>query len=102
MAGGRRGENGLSADHPLSYPRFRSFAEMSRHVPHKCPAAGGCRMALARTIRFPIHVFGVSASCLVESQWKSPFVNRDRKSTRLNSSHLGISYAVFCLKKKTQ
>src|ERR1035438_5522494 len=25
---------------------------------------------------------------------------RDRKSTRLNSSHLGISYAVFCLKKK--
>src|SRR5437899_4225730 len=26
----------------------------------------------------------------------------DRKSTRLNSSHLGISYAVFCLKKKKQ
>src|SRR5262245_45201592 len=26
--------------------------------------------------------------------------NKDRKSTRLNSSHLGISYAVFCLKKK--
>src|ERR1035441_11021833 len=25
----------------------------------------------------------------------------DRKSTRLNSSHLGISYAAFCLKKKT-
>src|SRR5262245_65042927 len=25
---------------------------------------------------------------------------QDRKSTRLNSSHLGISYAVFCLKKK--
>src|SRR5207245_10599343 len=27
-------------------------------------------------------------------------VNRDRKSTRLNSSHGSISYAVFCLKKK--
>src|SRR5258705_6867119 len=27
---------------------------------------------------------------------------QDRKSTRLNSSHLGISYAVFCLKKKKQ
>src|SRR5262245_63523227 len=26
----------------------------------------------------------------------------DRKSTRLNSSHLGISYAVFCLKKKNE
>src|SRR5262245_63748072 len=28
-------------------------------------------------------------------------LGKDRKSTRLNSSHLGISYAVFCLKKKT-
>src|SRR6476659_10908041 len=28
--------------------------------------------------------------------------HRDRKSTRLNSSHLGISYAVFCLKKKKE
>src|SRR5258708_10604937 len=32
-----------------------------------------------------------------ESQWGSV---RDRKSTRLNSSHQIISYAVFCLKKK--
>src|SRR5436853_5076951 len=30
------------------------------------------------------------------------FDRRDRKSTRLNSSHLGISYAVFCLKKKNK
>src|SRR5690242_21958012 len=30
------------------------------------------------------------------SAWKDP----DRKSTRLNSSHMSISYAVFCLKKK--
>src|SRR5207249_7328529 len=28
--------------------------------------------------------------------------NRDRKSTRLNSSHVSISYAVFCLKKKNK
>src|SRR3712207_8762248 len=28
-------------------------------------------------------------------------MNEDRKSTRLNSSHANISYAVFCLKKKT-
>src|SRR5699024_12546023 len=27
-------------------------------------------------------------------------INKDRKSTRLNSSHVSISYAVFCLKKK--
>src|SRR5207253_11375087 len=29
-----------------------------------------------------------------------PLRSRDRKSTRLNSSHVAISYAVFCLKKK--
>src|SRR5437870_10400497 len=31
-----------------------------------------------------------------------PGVRRDRKSTRLNSSHVAISYAVFCLKKKNK
>src|SRR5690606_366990 len=31
----------------------------------------------------------------------SALANQDRKSTRLNSSHVKISYAVFCLKKKT-
>src|SRR5256885_13289709 len=31
---------------------------------------------------------------------KADFEKTDRKSTRLNSSHLVISYAVFCLKKK--
>src|SRR5438045_8394228 len=32
--------------------------------------------------------------------WQPDHATKDRKSTRLNSSHLGISYAVFCLKKK--
>src|SRR5262245_64617220 len=45
----------------------------------------------------------------IASRWSGLKRNRvrqpertDRKSTRLNSSHLGISYAVFCLKKKTE
>src|ERR1039458_3036252 len=38
----------------------------------------------------------------VPAQECVPQVCADRKSTRLNSSHLGISYAVFCLKKKKQ
>src|SRR5258705_10059925 len=47
----------------------------------------------------------VSDEILVERQFDPPIEPRfrdrtDRKSTRLNSSHLGISYAVFCLKKK--
>src|SRR6266699_5409504 len=32
---------------------------------------------------------------------QAAFPQQDRKSTRLNSSHVRISYAVFCLKKKT-
>src|SRR5699024_11460220 len=32
---------------------------------------------------------------------RAPTCKEDRKSTRLNSSHVSISYAVFCLKKKT-
>src|SRR5207249_12221960 len=32
----------------------------------------------------------------------APVLKRDRKSTRLNSSHVSISYAVFCLKKKKE
>src|ERR1022692_5155139 len=35
--------------------------------------------------------------CAAAAIWSAP---PDRKSTRLNSSHLVISYAVFCLKKK--
>src|SRR5256885_9885643 len=40
--------------------------------------------------------FGSSEPCMFHAP------SRDRKSTRLNSSHLVISYAVFCLKKKKQ
>src|SRR5690554_7362242 len=39
----------------------------------------------------------------IEADYRSPYVRElieDRKSTRLNSSHVRISYAVFCLKKK--
>src|SRR5690554_7685571 len=34
------------------------------------------------------------------SKFKRELIPQDRKSTRLNSSHVRISYAVFCLKKK--
>src|SRR5438045_6673654 len=55
-----------------------------------------------RSGRFPCrwgrtrHSFGLVAD---SRRWGLLFFP-DRKSTRLNSSHLGISYAVFCLKKK--
>src|SRR3712207_7923109 len=43
----------------------------------------------------PLHEVHVAAHVVVEDG------DVDRKSTRLNSSHANISYAVFCLKKKT-
>src|SRR5256885_8194299 len=50
------------------------------------------------TIVDPIHTFG-EPDIGIDAQGRV-FVTGDRKSTRLNSSHLVISYAVFCLKKK--
>src|SRR6266704_5478699 len=38
---------------------------------------------------------------LLQPGAREPHAPQDRKSTRLNSSHVSISYAVFCLKKKT-
>src|SRR5262245_8013933 len=45
---------------------------------------------------------GIEACEMVELLAAKEFGGKDRKSTRLNSSHLGISYAVFCLKKKNR
>src|SRR3712207_8769599 len=45
---------------------------------------------------------GVNASEALWLHFYWVFPGRDRKSTRLNSSHANISYAVFCLKKKNK
>src|SRR5256885_8873351 len=42
-----------------------------------------------------------AGKCIVDGHDLTRLSQADRKSTRLNSSHLVISYAVFCLKKKT-
>src|SRR5947199_8116398 len=66
---------------------------------HLGAAKGGVDIAeravfphLFRRAQQPGHRRAIQRGCEAE----------DRKSTRLNSSHLGISYAVFCLKKKTK
>src|SRR5262245_62858520 len=46
-----------------------------------------------------VHVAGTDREITFADLARRP---EDRKSTRLNSSHLGISYAVFCLKKKKE
>src|SRR3712207_7458889 len=67
---------------------------------------------LQHVLRCCEHLVGALArpdadGALVEALWTGAllayarcFSPRDRKSTRLNSSHANISYAVFCLKKK--
>src|SRR5688572_31587597 len=44
--------------------------------------------------------FSAAAAAAAAASFSYDDVNKDRKSTRLNSSHSQISYAVFCLKKK--
>src|SRR5689334_24686366 len=49
-------------------------------------------LRIARDLGIPVHVRPIGVADLEAAE--------DRKSTRLNSSHSSISYAVFCLKKK--
>src|SRR5256885_6492313 len=80
------------------WPRSRAAASSIRttyaRTVSPCPRRGttkwlssGCELFKSSTMRSP--------PCASTTASK-----RDRKSTRLNSSHLVISYAVFCLKKK--
>src|SRR3712207_7776285 len=46
--------------------------------------------------------FGVGSTDMANAWYTKDIRLKDRKSTRLNSSHANISYAVFCLKKKNQ
>src|SRR5205814_10683402 len=100
----------ISYCHPAAPPDLHSFptrrsSDLSARAPTRCasrppsaPRRSTCRPAGGRS--WP----GGSPP---ERPWNCSSGDRlgleeDRKSTRLNSSHLGISYAVFCLKKKTQ
>src|SRR2546421_3405645 len=57
---------------------------------------------LFRSIPFFFRILHCHLSATEEHILEMPESDRDRKSTRLNSSHDQISYAVFCLKKKTK
>src|SRR3712207_7179574 len=59
------------------------------HAPRPALAGRGVHPAAVRRLRV-VHALPVREH------------DQDRKSTRLNSSHANISYAVFCLKKKTR
>src|SRR2546429_2706915 len=67
--------------------------------PERVPVVQKTIISRARELRRPV----ITATQMLESMTENPRPTRaDRKSTRLNSSHGYISYAVFCLKKKKQ
>src|SRR2546426_4396819 len=53
-----------------------------------------------RSERLPVVLTREEVRAVIRELQGPPRLMADRKSTRLNSSHLVISYAVFCLKKK--
>src|SRR5205814_10416116 len=73
----------------LSFPTRRSSDLIAGYVSSKFALRGLTRVAAIELARKGVRVNSIH-----------PGPIEDRKSTRLNSSHLGISYAVFCLKKK--
>src|SRR5262245_64300134 len=69
---------------------FRS--EPCHSIADRAASEPGDRLDLGELLEAGATPLAAKAALLVAAE--------DRKSTRLNSSHLGISYAVFCLKKK--
>src|SRR5690348_17464818 len=74
---------------------FRSFSRIARAV---CSGFSGGRVALPQNLQAVERQVFVNVLDMPRAAGDEL---RDRKSTRLNSSHPSISYAVFCLKKKT-
>src|SRR2546426_5688769 len=75
---------------------FRSQLEAGNDASARCTASAAILASSERVRSGPPRRIGRRVSTVSHSVWS------DRKSTRLNSSHLVISYAVFCLKKKKQ
>src|SRR5439155_6684440 len=78
-----------------THARFVAGAEIAKCERHV--VVGSLAIPLERFVK----VFGHARSILkARAEVVLPHGTADRKSTRLNSSHVAISYAVFCLKKK--
>src|ERR1035438_10582034 len=86
------------------FPGRYCRSEARRSSPwHSVPTATGRGLGWSWWWR---RTYALNSGCCPEEHGvqvlPSPGAKADRKSTRLNSSHLGISYAVFCLKKKNR
>src|SRR3712207_8828531 len=80
---------------------FRSLDEVPRAVADRGDRLAGLHEVPDELHRSRFHPQLVRVHCPARQEQPVVVVDRgDRKSTRLNSSHANISYAVFCLKKK--
>src|SRR5262245_65330679 len=103
---GRRGRNGEPAMFAVIFelqPRpekFDEYLELAKYLKPRLEAIDG----FIDIDRFSSR--RAKGRLLSLSTWRDEKAivrwRTDRKSTRLNSCHLGISYAVFCLKKKNK
>src|SRR5699024_12601241 len=101
---------------PVSLPRLRSFptrrsSDLTAQIAQGQPDTVICNTVLRKIVSadlltaipgphlaLPLGVVGfVIGFLLLLQQAAAQHFQRDRKSTRLNSSHVSISYAVFCL-----
>src|SRR3712207_7758063 len=72
----------------------------SRLLPAVCPGTPGTRLLAGSLDTGDSPLRALAADRQPPPPIRRPRDVQDRKSTRLNSSHANISYAVFCLKKK--
>src|SRR4051812_47806180 len=86
--------------------RLEYVAQPTRFAAHVCDATGPGGILEPSHLQIKLHGLPRGSEVLSrDPAWfgfpgRSSISARDRKSTRLNSSHMSISYAVFCLKKK--
>src|SRR5690625_5742254 len=92
--------------------KFKRYHCIKQHDITDCGAACLATISKQYGLKIPISKIrevagtdkqGTNAYGLIKAAEKLSFTAKgDRKSTRLNSSHVAISYAVFCLKKKNK
>src|SRR5699024_8930086 len=104
------GERHLDGNEALWYARSRvQTDDWTRMGRQKCLMHAMLEQLSPKTVVTRAQKIAESSSALLTTTIPQQdldvfmdLVSKDRKSTRLNSSHVSISYAVFCLKKKNQ
>src|SRR2546426_3756740 len=86
------------------FPYTTLFRSLGATIVHGGPPGAGQHTKMVNQILIASGMVAVAEALLYAHRagLDLPPETEDRKSTRLNSSHLVISYAVFCLKKKKQ